>query len=77
MMKSRDNLVVEGDRNTSYFHKAVLVRREKNRILSLKYVVGEDIWDPIFLREHIRSYFVNLFSSSSNSEHDLWNNTPV
>lgn len=41
MMKSRDNWLVEGDRNTSFFHKSVFIKRSKNRIISLCSDVGD------------------------------------
>lgn len=46
MMKARDSWLADGDKNTPYFHKFVLVRRKKNRILSLTMDVGEDTFDP-------------------------------
>lgn len=64
MMKSRNNWHMEGDINTTYFHKSVVVRRKKNKILSLNSNVGEDICDPKLLSDHIESYFQNLFTSS-------------
>ena len=35
-MKSRVNLLVQGDRNTAFFHTFFLVRRRWNRIVSMK-----------------------------------------
>lgn len=64
MMKSRDNWITEGERNTSYFHKSVIIRRRKNRIINLKNEVREEIWDQNQLSSHIRSYLENLFTSS-------------
>uniref|UniRef100_A0A2N9I899 Reverse transcriptase domain-containing protein n=1 Tax=Fagus sylvatica TaxID=28930 RepID=A0A2N9I899_FAGSY len=35
-MKSRINWIVQGERNTNFFHTSVVVRRKRNRIVSLK-----------------------------------------
>ena len=35
-MKSRITWVVEGDRNTTFFHNSALIRRRKNRITCMK-----------------------------------------
>lgn len=73
MMKSRDNWLMDGDMNTPYFHKSVLVRRKKNIILSLTSEVGEEIHDPSKLSDHIRKYFSSRFTSSFLSSSLDWN----
>uniref|UniRef100_A0A2N9IFC0 CCHC-type domain-containing protein n=1 Tax=Fagus sylvatica TaxID=28930 RepID=A0A2N9IFC0_FAGSY len=35
-VKSRYNWLIQGDRNTAFFHSSTLVRRKRNRILSIK-----------------------------------------
>ena len=40
-LKSRINWMVQGDRNTAFFHVSTLVRRNKNQILAIKNGVGE------------------------------------
>ena len=40
-LKSRVNWLIMGDRNTSFYHISTLVRRSRNRILSIKNSVGE------------------------------------
>lgn len=76
-MTFRDNLVVEGDRNTAYFHKYVFVRRKSSRIISLKSDVGEEIVDPILLSEYIISYFVDLLSSATACSQNLWDDISI
>ena len=39
-MKSRITWLVQGDRNTSFYHTSALVRRRRNRISCLKDSVG-------------------------------------
>ena len=40
-LKSRINWMVQGDRNTAFFHVSTLVRRKRNQILAIKNGVGE------------------------------------
>ena len=39
-VKSRYTWLIQGDRNTAFFHSSTLVRRKLNRILSLKDNMG-------------------------------------
>ncbi len=63
-LKSRVGWVVEGDRNTKYFHTSTLVRRRANKIVRLRNSVGEWIIDSDLIRLHIQQCFVDLFSTS-------------
>ncbi|XP_056690476.1 uncharacterized protein [Spinacia oleracea] len=76
-MKSREDWLVDGDKNTPYFHKSVLIRRKKNKNISLNSEVGEAISDPIKLADHIKSYFEKLFTSSFVSSNAIWNPIPI
>ena len=40
-LKSRVNWMILGDRNTSFYHISMLVRRKRNRISAMKNSVGE------------------------------------
>lgn len=40
LMKARILWLVEGDRNTAFYHTSALIRRRRNRILCLKDRVG-------------------------------------
>ncbi|GLU11862.1 hypothetical protein SLE2022_285820 [Rubroshorea leprosula] len=40
-MKSRTNWIVEGDKNTKFFHLSTIKHRSKNRILGLKHLAGD------------------------------------
>uniref|UniRef100_A0A2N9HJ77 Reverse transcriptase domain-containing protein n=1 Tax=Fagus sylvatica TaxID=28930 RepID=A0A2N9HJ77_FAGSY len=63
-LKSRVGWVVEGDRNTKFFHTSTLVRRRANKIVRLRNSVGEWIIDSDLIRLHIQQGFVGLFSTS-------------
>lgn len=39
-LQSRVNWMIQGDRNTSFYHVSTLVRRKRNQILAIKNVVG-------------------------------------
>ena len=63
-MKSRVGWIVEGDRNTKFFHTSTLVRRRSNKIVRLRNSVGEWITDSNLIRLHIQRGFEDLFSTS-------------
>ena len=63
--KSRLDWCTQGERNTTFFHRTVQIRRHKSRILSLQNSVGEDISDPTALSDHIRSFYCTLFTSEA------------
>lgn len=61
--KSRVKWLVDGERNTKFFHKSTLMRRRRNKILMLQ--IGEDwIKSDEILRTHAREYFARLFTES-------------
>jgi hypothetical protein len=60
-LKSRVGWVVEGDRNTKFFHTSTLVRRRLIKLLDLRNSVGEWITDSDLIRLHIQQGFVDLF----------------
>ena len=63
-LKSRVGWVVEGDRNTKFFHTSTIVRRRANKIVRLRNSVGEWIIENDLIRLHIQQGFVDLFSTS-------------
>ena len=63
-MKARISWVVEGDRNSSFFHTFALVRRRRNKIHALKDRMGNWLQGDREVAEHIRKEFMDLFSSS-------------
>ncbi|XP_062005881.1 uncharacterized protein LOC133723064 [Rosa rugosa] len=69
---SRINWLLEGDRNTRFFHLSTLHRRQRNRINSM--CIESDIWisEEGQIREAFTSFFGNLYSSSGPRN---WGNT--
>lgn len=61
-MKSRTNWLLEGERNTKFFHLTTIVQRKRNRITGLRNEVGEWITDFPSLKHHITSFFTTLYS---------------
>ncbi|XP_016195052.1 uncharacterized protein LOC107636029 [Arachis ipaensis] len=61
MQKSRDIWVVEGDRNTKYYHTKTIIRRRRNRILKLMNSQGDWIEDQEELRQHVVEFFKCLY----------------
>ena len=56
-LKSQVNWLVDGERNTAFFHVTTLVRRKGNRIDAIKNTVGE--W--VFKEEGIMNVIRNGF----------------
>ncbi|XP_019157963.1 PREDICTED: uncharacterized protein LOC109154684 [Ipomoea nil] len=54
--KSRKDWIQDGDRNTTFYHRATLVRRNRARVTMLK-VNGEWISNPQIIKEHITNFF--------------------
>lgn len=63
-MKSRITWVIDGDRNTAFFHTSALVRRRRNKITCIKDRVGNWLNGDAVIADFIRQGFVDLFSSS-------------
>lgn len=61
--KNKMDRLREGERNTRYFHRSVMIKRNASRIFSLRNDVAQDIHDPDQLRSHIQNFFENLYSS--------------
>ena len=72
-MKSHITWLVEGDRNTNFYHTLALVRRRRNRITCMKDRAGNWIQGDKEIAEFIRNGYVDLFSSShSHSTLAMW-----
>ncbi|XVF27194.1 hypothetical protein REPUB_Repub14bG0086100 [Reevesia pubescens] len=59
--KSRSNWVQFGDRNTSFFHTTTIVRRHRNRIITLKKGDGSWCSDRKKLKEMVLSFFQHMY----------------
>jgi hypothetical protein len=65
--KSRYNWLIQGDRNTAFFHLSTLVRRKRNRIFSLKDDMGNWIHLEAEIAHLVRQGFISLFCTSKGS----------
>ncbi|KAA3472382.1 reverse transcriptase [Gossypium australe] len=63
--KSREKWIVQGDRNTKFFHTTTLIRRKRNKIEGLKNTTGTWITDPKALKQLTVDYFQKLFTPDS------------
>ena len=60
-MKARTNWIINGKRNTSYFHLSTIVRRSKNRITSIQNAHGEWVHDTVEVKRIFVDYFHKLY----------------
>lgn len=63
-VKSRISCVVEGDRNTVFFHNSNLIRRRRNWTSSLKDHMGNWLNGDHKIASFIRQGFLDLFTTS-------------
>ena len=67
--------ILAGDSNSSYFHKCADGRRRKTQITMLA-VKGQEVVEAQCLKEHITSYYKQLFGdaevASMHLDQDLW-----
>lgn len=64
VMKSRVEWMVNGDRNTSFYHTSTLARRKRNRIQTLQDSNGVWLTEAVDVANHIKEGFISLFTSS-------------
>ncbi|KAL4361184.1 hypothetical protein GQ457_04G025550 [Hibiscus cannabinus] len=62
--KSRSDWISQGDRNTSYFHRRAISRRQRSRITTLKLIDGSWCDDESKLKEEAACFFQNLFTDN-------------
>ena len=66
-MKAQILLLVERDRNTSFYHTSALVCRKWNRIICMKDRMGNWLNGEIEIADFIRQGFLDLFTSQASS----------
>jgi hypothetical protein len=59
MQRAKKQWIKDGDRNTSFFHRAIVKRKIRNNIASIKY--ENDIMQ--YMPDRISNTFVNYFRS--------------
>ncbi|XP_026455541.1 uncharacterized protein LOC113356584 [Papaver somniferum] len=60
--KARNNWLVDGASNTTYFHNCIRTRRSSNVISELVDNVDNVITDNVLLRDHVVSYYEDKFN---------------
>ncbi|KAL0011105.1 hypothetical protein SO802_006213 [Lithocarpus litseifolius] len=63
-LKSRVNWMIQGDRNTSFYHVSTLVRRKRNQIVAIKDATGEWLSEEDEVKEFIRNGFNEVYTTS-------------
>ena len=63
-LKSRVNWMIQGDRNTVFYHILTLVRRKRNQIIAIKNAVEEWIYEENDIKDFIRCRFDGIYSTS-------------
>ncbi|XP_050242423.1 uncharacterized protein LOC126691393 [Quercus robur] len=66
-LKSRVNWMIQGDRNTTFYHVSTLVRRKRNQILAIKDSMGEWVLEESDVKTVVRSGFNGIYTSSFDS----------
>ena len=76
--KSRSQWITDGDRNTKYYHSKKIIRRRKNKILSLRDGTGNWVDGPESLKAFVRQFYIDLFIEDKvDREHVVaWNTYP-
>eukprot|EP00253_Pinus_taeda_P007926 PITA_07926 len=62
--KSRINWLREGERNTRFFHQAMIQHRQRNRIFSIKNEAGEKIIEQEGIEQVLSDYHKGILSES-------------
>ncbi|KAH1082621.1 hypothetical protein J1N35_022382 [Gossypium stocksii] len=65
--KSRREWLNLGDRNTSYFYKRTVLKRNFNKITALCNVNGKWIFDPEILKTEVVNFLQNLYGENLGS----------
>ncbi|XP_019166674.1 PREDICTED: uncharacterized protein LOC109162425 [Ipomoea nil] len=66
--RSREEWIVSGDRNTKFYHAATLMRRSRNKVLSLQNDNGIWITDTEELRNLVQDFYINLFKKDTGTD---------
>lgn len=63
-LKSWVSWMIQGDRNTAFYHVSTLVRQKLNKILAIKDNVGEWLFEENDIKGFIRAGFGDLYTTS-------------
>jgi len=56
--------MIQGDRNTAFYHVSTLVRRKRNKIMAIKDSVGEWLSQEEDIKELVRSGYSAIYTTS-------------
>jgi hypothetical protein len=73
--RSRAKWLMDGDRNTRYYHLKTINRRRYNNVIMLRNDFGEWVEDPVQLQSMVNNFYYDLFSKSN--ERWEWKQTDV
>ncbi|XP_057745375.1 uncharacterized protein LOC130963259 [Arachis stenosperma] len=78
LQKSREKWLVEGDRNTKYYHTRTIIRRRRKKVLKLRNHAGKWVEDAKDLERMAINYFKRLYIEEDDNQSDisLVNNYP-
>jgi hypothetical protein len=71
VQRIKKSWVVKGDRNTAFFHNAIIKRHRKNKITSFQNPDGSYSTTPQQLATSLTNYFTDTFSTSNTSQPTL------
>lgn len=77
--KSRGRWISDGDRNTKYNHSKTIIRRRRNKILSLRNEVGDWVDEPKALKHMVRDFYINLYKEEQPTRDPMisWDTFPM
>ena len=66
-LKSRVSWMIQGDRNTAFYHVSTLVRRKRNKILAIKNAVGDWIQQEEVVKDFVKNGYSEIYTTSFSS----------
>ncbi|WJX55720.1 hypothetical protein P8452_41455 [Trifolium repens] len=73
--RSRTKWLIDGDRNTRYYHLKTVSRRRRNNVIMLRDDHGEWIEESVKLKEHANNFYKALFTISPHIPN--WQHTDI
>lgn len=67
LQRAKKNWATKGDRNTSFFHQAIIKRNRKNRITYLQNPDGSHSTTPDQIANTLTHYFQQIYTSNDNA----------
>ena len=63
-LKSQVNWMIQGDRNTTFYHVSTLVRRKRNTIMAIKNASRDWLCEENAVKEYIQNGFADIYTTS-------------